>query len=158
APDPQVLIPTLSDAAWVELDLGRRQEAQAHAIEAIETAAGTRFVEWLAGIALFADRLAVQDELRSVLCGAASATPEAKVVEYLLEGAYDRAADVLNEEGGISDIVLAAHARLRAGEKLAAQGRRAEADEQLYRALAFFRSVRATRYIQEGEGLLAATA
>ena len=53
---------------------------------------------------------------------------------------------------------MAALARLRAAEVLVEAGRRAEADEQLQRALAFFRSVRATRYIRQGEALLAASA
>ncbi len=48
--------------------------------------------------------------------------------------------------------------RLRAAERLVADGRRAEADVQLQKALAFYRSVGATRYIREGEALLAATA
>lgn len=43
-------------------------------------------------------------------------------------------------------------------ERLLAVGRRAEADVQLRKALAFYRSVGATRYIREGEALLAATA
>jgi hypothetical protein len=34
--------------------------------------------------------------------------------------------------------------------RLVAESRRAEADEQLQRALAFWRSVGATRYIREG--------
>jgi class 3 adenylate cyclase len=54
--------------------------------------------------------------------------------------------------------VDAAHVRLRAAEELVAAGRRAEADEQLQRALAFFRSVGASRYVREGEALLAASA
>jgi hypothetical protein len=37
-------------------------------------------------------------------------------------------------------------------------GRRREADEQLRSALAFYRSVGATRYIRQGEALLAASA
>jgi hypothetical protein len=41
---------------------------------------------------------------------------------------------------------------------LAAQGRRSEVDEQLRPALAFYRSVGATRYVRDGERLLAATA
>ena len=48
--------------------------------------------------------------------------------------------------------------RLRAAEQLVAEGRRAEADEQLRPALAFYRSVGATRYVREGEALLAASA
>jgi hypothetical protein len=46
-------------------------------------------------------------------------------------------------------------ARLRAAELL---GRGSEADVQLQKALAFWRSVGATRYIREGETLLAASA
>ena len=61
---------------------------------------------------------------------------------------YDRIGDRLGE----------ALVRLRWAEALLAEGRRAEADEQLERSLAFWRSVRATRYIQEGEALLAETA
>jgi len=51
-----------------------------------------------------------------------------------------------------------AWARLRAARALVDENRRAEADAQLHRALAFYRSVGATRYIREGEALLAATA
>ena len=49
-------------------------------------------------------------------------------------------------------------ARVRAAKLLIAEGRRAEADEQLRRAIAFWRSVGATRYIRQAEKLLAATA
>jgi len=51
-----------------------------------------------------------------------------------------------------------AYARLRAAEQLVAEGRQAEADAQLEKALAFFRSVGATRYIREAEALLAPAA
>jgi hypothetical protein len=47
---------------------------------------------------------------------------------------------------------------MHAAAQLVAEGRRAEADEQLRRALAFYRSVGATRYVREGEALLAASA
>jgi hypothetical protein len=50
------------------------------------------------------------------------------------------------------------YARLRGAEALVAAGRRADADEQLQRALAFYRSVGATAYIREAEALFAATA
>jgi hypothetical protein len=48
--------------------------------------------------------------------------------------------------------------RLRAAEQLVAEGRRAEADEQLRPALAFYRGVGANRYVREGEALLAESA
>jgi tetratricopeptide (TPR) repeat protein len=47
--------------------------------------------------------------------------------------------------------------RLLAAEALVGQGRRHEADEQLARALAFFRQARATPFVGRGETLLAAT-
>jgi hypothetical protein len=65
------------------------------------------------------------------------------------------AAEIAAEIGAVAD---EAYARLAAARKLARQGRRAEADEQLRRALAFYRGVGATRWVREGESLLAATA
>ena len=49
-----------------------------------------------------------------------------------------------------------AYARLRAAENLVREGRRAEADAELERALAFWRTAGATAYIGEGEALMAA--
>ena len=48
--------------------------------------------------------------------------------------------------------------RLRAGEQVAGEGWRSEADEQFERALAFYRSVGATRYIRKGDTLLGLSA
>jgi len=47
---------------------------------------------------------------------------------------------------------------MRAAERLAAEGRRAEADAQVQRALTVFRSMRATAYVIEAETLFAASA
>ena len=51
-----------------------------------------------------------------------------------------------------------AYARLRAAENLVREGRRAEADAELERSLAFWRTAGATAYVREGEALLAASA
>ncbi len=48
--------------------------------------------------------------------------------------------------------------RLIAGQEYAAEGRRAEAEAELAAALAFYRSVGATRYVRRGEALLAQSA
>jgi thioredoxin-like negative regulator of GroEL len=64
-----------------------------------------------------------------------------------------RAADIYERSGALP---FEAFARLRAAEQLVAEGRRAEAEDQLRRSLAFWRSVEATHYIREGEALLAA--
>jgi thioredoxin-like negative regulator of GroEL len=70
-------------------------------------------------------------------------------------GAFEEAAEIYADIGALPD---EAHARLRAAEALVAAGRRAEADAQLQQALAFYRSVGATGYIREAEGLFAASA
>ncbi len=69
-----------------------------------------------------------------------------------LAGDFVRAADVYAEIGSPTD---EAEARLRAGRSLLASGRRAEAEEQLQKALAFYASVGAARYVREAEALLA---
>jgi tetratricopeptide (TPR) repeat protein len=51
-----------------------------------------------------------------------------------------------------------AYARLRAAEQFASEGRGAEAQPHLERALAFYRSVGASRYIRRGEAVLPASA
>jgi class 3 adenylate cyclase len=60
----------------------------------------------------------------------------------------------------VSEATGEAYARLRAARQLVEDGRRPrpEADQHLQKALAFGRSVGATRYIREGESLLAASA
>jgi tetratricopeptide (TPR) repeat protein len=70
-------------------------------------------------------------------------------------GEFVAAADLLGQIGTKPD---EADARLRAAELLFAEGRRAEADEQLGRALAFYSSVGAARYVRECEALLAESA
>jgi tetratricopeptide (TPR) repeat protein len=71
----------------------------------------------------------------------------------ILEGDPGRAADELEAMGARA---LASQARLEAARALRAAGRGAEAEAQLATALAFYRSVGATRYVREGEALLAA--
>ena len=54
---------------------------------------------------------------------------------------------------GIGAATAAAQARLAAARAFVEAGRRAEADAELKRALAFWRSVEATRYVREAESL-----
>ena len=49
----------------------------------------------------------------------------------------------------------AAEARLAAAEHLLAHGRQAEGEAELEKALAFFRSIGATLFVERGEALLA---
>ena len=74
--------------------------------------------------------------------------------QALIDQEFVAAAEVLDSMGAAR---AAAQVRLRAAQEFARSGRRAEADDQLRRALSFFRSVDATRFIREAEALLAAT-
>jgi hypothetical protein len=81
--------------------------------------------------------------------------PWARAAELVCSGDFPGAADALEE---IQYRPGEAYARLRAARQLVEDGRRAEADLELGRALAFWREVGATRYVREGEALLAASA
>jgi class 3 adenylate cyclase/tetratricopeptide (TPR) repeat protein len=72
-----------------------------------------------------------------------------------LAGDPGGAADACEE---IGTLAAAAWWRLLAGRLRVAEGRQAEADVQLGKALAFFREVGAPRYVRETESLLTATA
>ncbi|HUH15429.1 MAG TPA: AAA family ATPase [Gaiellaceae bacterium] len=156
AGDPQSVLPALTLKAAVDLELGRVDEARLAAREWLsrrDVAAGGL---GLIRLALAAERLGLADEAGR----AAAELPDAdslrgRVAAAILAGELARAADIAVEMGSRS---LEAELRLRAAEALAAQGRRAEADEQLRQALPFYRSVGATRYVRRGEALLARTA
>jgi hypothetical protein len=73
----------------------------------------------------------------------------------IIEGRLVEGADVLTAMGRFA---AAARVRLSAAETLAAQGHGTEANEQIDKAVAFYRPVGATRYIREAEALVATTA
>ncbi len=79
-------------------------------------------------------------------------TPRSRAAAALYEHDLLGAADALAELGAASH---EAYLRLRAGERLLGEGRVEEGVDQLERALAFYRGVRATRFIAEAESLLA---
>ena len=72
-----------------------------------------------------------------------------------LHGDYAAAAEDLGGSGAASH---EAYARLAWRAKLLAGGKQGRRDTQLQHALAFYRSVGATRYIREAEALLAESA
>jgi hypothetical protein len=86
---------------------------------------------------------------------AAGVDPWRHICDVIVRGQLEVAADRLAELGLRP---LEAETRLRAARRLLDEGRRAEADVQLQRALAFWREVGATAYVRNAEVLLAATA
>jgi class 3 adenylate cyclase/tetratricopeptide (TPR) repeat protein len=154
AKDPQSLQPALAVQVRVELALGQLPEARRTARELLSLLASTTTAFGIMTLALNADTLGVREELPAVLARLPE-SPWTRAAAAILDGDLVRAADLIGESAWRVD---EAELRLRAAEVLVAAGRGPEGDVQLQKALTFFRSVGATRYIREGERLLAATA
>jgi class 3 adenylate cyclase len=154
--DAQVRAPALISAAHVFLEAGRRGDAEA-AFEALEY--GDRLVSVLNDSpivdgAWVAHDLGRDDDYAQCL-GPWMHVPWTDAALAILGGDYLRAAEVLAEIGYRPG---EAYARLRGAKALVEEGRRAEADAELQRSLAFWREVGAKCYVREGEALLAASA
>jgi class 3 adenylate cyclase/tetratricopeptide (TPR) repeat protein len=149
--DPQVLIPALATGAFVYGELDEGDQARA-LLEELEPGP---FIASVPQAFFAASKLGIAEDFRERVRPFGRGTRWDRAADAVLDGRWVDAADVYDEIGTRPFAALAA---LRATQTLVEQGRRAEADEQLLRALAFYRSVGATRYIREGESLLAASA
>ena len=156
--DPQVMYPSLAFTAAVRVGVGDAAGAAAAVDELLALwAADTRTLipgTWVCELALTLVGLGRAGDFRTD-AGSRATTPWFEAAVACVRGEPERAASILESIGARS---LEARMRLLAAEALVAAGRRAEADAQLGRALAFYREVGATRYVGEGEALLAATA
>jgi class 3 adenylate cyclase/tetratricopeptide (TPR) repeat protein len=153
ASEPHSLVPVLIHSGLISLELGRRDEADARVTEVLTDPTRTFLILYTVELATLMKQLGRASELRPLLEDFPTQTPWHQAAVAILDGEYARAADLL-EELGI--VFLSAHARLHAATAFAASGRLAEANAELRPALAFFRSVGATRYVREAEALLAA--
>ncbi len=149
--DPQALVPALALASFVYAELGNMEQGRSLLAE-IQPGP---FIASVPDAFFAAAWLGENDHWRERTRPFTRGTPFDTAADAVLEGRWAVAADVYDEMGARPYAALAA---LRAAESFVAQGRRAEADEQLRRALAFWRAVGATRYVREGEALLAETA
>jgi class 3 adenylate cyclase/tetratricopeptide (TPR) repeat protein len=157
AKDPQALYLCLAGTARVLWEAGEHERATAVADEYLAALRGTRP---LAHAIVATHRLSWVvtaagggPELAGLLEG--SDVPWARAAVAFASGDPVRAADVCAEMSALAE---EAFDRLVAARLLVEQGRRLEADTQLRAALAFYRRVGATRYVREGEALLAASA
>jgi tetratricopeptide (TPR) repeat protein len=147
AKNPQLLHAALAaDAAqWAEL--GRLDEA-AEAVE--DLLADWRMhpilssAFWLVDLAYALVPLGRAGELAGVLAGVQTETAWGEAASAYASGDHPAAAEVLDRAGALPE---AAYVRLRSGS-----------DAEVRRALDFYRSVGAARYVSEGERLLAQTA
>src|SRR2546423_4099988 len=157
--DPQVLYPDLARAATIFVSVGdevRAGETLAEAVEGLRELPRLGFAALeLAFFAWVAVMLGREAELVEVAERESFKSPWLRSALAVASRDFRAAADIHDEMGIVAH---EAFFRLRAAEQLVAEGRRAEADEQLRPALAFYRSVGAARYVREGEALLAASA
>jgi len=155
--DPQALLPSLARSAriFAELDLG--DEASDLATELIATWNGriNSSAYWLLDAAVVARDLGLGNQFLEASEAVPTETPWLDGARAVVQGDLAAAAAVYCEAG---ERAGEAYLRLRLAKELVAAGRRAGADLELQRALAFYRSVAATRYVREGELLLAASA
>ena len=159
AGDRQALYPALAVAAFIYAEAGATAEASSSKEELLamwEADEGGTPPYGAHLLAFMVESPSDRERVAAVITHRSGAwLPWIRLVEAITRGDLLSAADL---SAGMGDRSDEAYARLRAAEQLVEEGRRAEADVQLAAALAFYRSVAATRYIRAGEALLAATA
>jgi len=158
AKDPQVLFPALAKGAHVFSEAGDWDQAMALAGELLEQLRIGRVSS-----ALIADSLHVlawtlaragrAEELLAIL--PEERLPWVQAASAFACGNLQASADICGAMGARTE---EARDRLWLAGSLVDLQRRSEADIELQRALAFYRSVGATRYVRAGEALLAASA
>ena len=156
--DPQALHTALAVHARACLAAGARAAALEAVDELLErfVAEGSQQLSAsLPDLAVATVELNRVDAFRQTIAALKNQSPWIDAARAFVDGDFTAAAAIYAHIGSRPD---AAYAQLRAAAALVEQGHRAEADETLSRALAFYRSVGATRYEREGEALLAATA
>ena len=157
--DWQILYPALACLARVRVASSDESGAAARIVEVLAswrvTSPVAAAASALPDVAVACSELARTAELLDAAAGDASASRWLEAMRLFAAGDEVAAADVYGEIGTLPD---EAYARLCAAERLAAAGRRGDADTQLRSALAFFTSVKASAYVRRGERLLAASA
>jgi class 3 adenylate cyclase/tetratricopeptide (TPR) repeat protein len=157
AKDPQVLWPGLAFGARAFAGTDR-ERAWALASELLfdweehDLGIGGEMA-WLSDLAVALVAHGGDSEFVALVGRARIKTPWRGAAAAYVSGDFQTAAA---EYGAIGALPEEADARLRVAEALVREGRRAEADAELKRSLAFWRAVGAAAYVREGEALLAA--
>lgn len=152
AGDRQVLVPVLSQHAFVAAELDLLDEAKDAARELASLVGNLSPVNIhrAIDIAWVAVRLDCVEPLRRLALTAPDGYVWRTAVLALLESDYDRAASIFGGLGHVDE----AYAQMRAGEQCIVEGRPAEADPRLREAIASFRQLGATSYVRQAEELL----
>lgn len=156
AMDPQMLYPALAFAAEAQLELGQSAQAAALADELLAEWSAHPGREprasWVVDLSLVLLRLGRGSDFVAALTPAAAYS---RWVEASLALADGRASDASEIFASMGSRPCAALAQMEAGRLLASEGRRQEAVQRLEGAASFWRSVGATRYLNEAEALRA---
>jgi class 3 adenylate cyclase/tetratricopeptide (TPR) repeat protein len=146
--DPQLTGSTLLGTAGVYMTLGDRERASELLDESLEFIRGLGELGWVAvelpSLAWVAHKLGRAEELLAAVEDEHFETPWLLAARAIAAGDFVRAASIFQE---IGDASTEAFCRLRTG-----------IEQEVRTALVFYRRVGATRYLREGEALLAATA
>jgi len=149
AKDPQAVVPALNALAFIRVGVGMGAEADSLATEVLdldpvrnEVGAILFFLFWTLRAL---DRVG---ELETALAGARPDNRWHAGAQALLRGEFTRAAEIYSEAGSR---LLEAYALLQAAED-------GQPSAQLGKAIAFFREVRATAWLERAESLVEATA
>jgi class 3 adenylate cyclase len=157
--DPQRVQPAVAFAAFALMSVGRIGECEELVEELLDLdpvlvpVAG--WVSPVLELAWILTRLGRQDEFLRAAARPTRNTNWLMAATAFARGELELAADICADIGVLPN---EAYTRLRAAEKLMEQGRRADANVQLERALEFYRSVGALFYIRQGEALTAESA
>jgi tetratricopeptide (TPR) repeat protein len=135
-------------------ELGRIEEARTLALETIPLVRETGVHGALIWLGLYADALGVAEDLRAAsVLGTGPAVPFWRnAVVRTLDGELSAVSDQM---AGAGNPTIEASLRMHAGLRLLSAGRTGEAQAELERALAFYRSVDASAYVAEIEAALA---
>lgn len=153
--DLQVLLPPLVASGFTHSLLGRVTAARTSASEAINLAlANAPWALELWPLIWFGDQLGIADAVYAAI-QAAPDSPMRSAVLAALDGDDEPLTRLMSD---IKDRAGDAYVRLMAAERFIGQGRRAEGEAELAEALAFYRGVGATFYIERGEALRAKSA
>jgi tetratricopeptide (TPR) repeat protein len=152
AGDPQNLYPALALRARTLVAIGRQNDAAASAHELLsllrERPSFPSF--WVMDVAVVLAELGRGGELAEA-SARAPATRWLEAASAYVAGEPERAADLCAAIGALPE---EAYARVEAAGAAFADGRRLDAEDQLERALEFYRRVGAASYCRRAEGLL----
>jgi class 3 adenylate cyclase/tetratricopeptide (TPR) repeat protein len=148
--DPDVLVPALVRNAWADLRIGREDEARDAFAEALPLLMEYPYTRpWM--VAEVAFELGDTSVVRDALLQLPPAAGRHGMLA-VLDGDFAAAADLY---AAANLLLFEAEARLRWSEQLFSEGNRAAAEAEVEKALAFYRPIGASLFVERGERLLA---